>query len=490
MNVLKSLSPIERRFIISASKELDIDIIKKDSGLEDVEIVRALTWLEDKKLLNYSKEKSVDFIYTKLGSSYLKEGLPERIFLNSIKSGPKLKKDLPLDSAEINACIGLLKKEGYINVSKTKDDLLFSLTDKGVKGFDKKLSSELIFENKSDISYLKKRGLVEEKHSFIYKVEKLLISKEDLEFIKSANFVERVTSDLIKKDEGADKAIFRHYDITAKSNFVDHGKKHFVTEAVDYIKNIWIELGFEELKGDYVQSAFWNLDALFTPQDHPAREMQDTFYVAKVSDIDGSVLQDVKAVHEDGAKTKSKGWQYSYSEDKAKETLLRTHTTVLTAIKLKELSKNDLPKKYFSVDKVFRNEALDWKHLFEFQQVEGIVIDESSNFVSLKSYLKDFFGKMGYTDVRLRPAYFPYTEPSAEVDAFHPVKKEWVELGGAGILRPEVTQTLLGIDVQVLAWGLGMERIISAYYGINDLREIYNNDLKDIRTKKVFLKRG
>ena len=95
---------------------------------------------------------------------------------------------------------------------------------------------------------------------------------------------------------------------------------------------------------------------------------------------------------------------------------------------------------------------------------------------------------MGYADVRLSPSHFPYTEPSVEVHVLHPVRNEWVELGGAGVFRPEVVKPLLGVEVPVLAWGLGMERIITAYYGITDLREIYKNDVKFLREVKAWVK--
>ena len=137
---------------------------------------------------------------------------------------------------------------------------------------------------------------------------------------------------------------------------------------------------------------------------------------------------------------------------------------------------------------MFRNEALDWKHLFEFYQVEGIVIDPNANLKHLKGYLTQFYKKMGFTKVRMRPAHFPYTYCSLEVDVFHPVKKQWVELGGAGLFRPEVVKSLLGFECPVLAWGQGMGRIISEYWNITDIRDLNKNDLKQIREMKLWLK--
>jgi phenylalanyl-tRNA synthetase alpha chain len=131
---------------------------------------------------------------------------------------------------------------------------------------------------------------------------------------------------------------------------------------------------------------------------------------------------------------------------------------------------------------------LDWKHLFEFHQVDGIVIDPDANVKHLKAYLRQFFGKMGYPKIRIRPAYFPYTEPSLEVEVWHPKKQQWIELGGAGIFRPEVVVPLLGHDVPVLAWGLGLERIISEYYRLTDIRDLYKNDIKQLQNMKLWVK--
>ena len=161
---------------------------------------------------------------------------------------------------------------------------------------------------------------------------------------------------------------------------------------------------------------------------------------------------------------------------------------MLSAQTISKLKEKDLPAKFFSVGKVFRNEDLDWKHLFEFYQVEGIVIDPNANLQHLKGYLTQFYKKMGYEKIRMRPAHFPYTEPSLEIDVFHPIKKEWVELGGAGIFRPEVVKPLLGFDCPVLAWGQGMGRIISEYWEIVDIRDLYKNDLKQLREMKKWLK--
>ena len=240
-------------------------------------------------------------------------------------------------------------------------------------------------------------------------------------------------------------------------------------------------MGFKEMNGPVINSGFWNFDALFVPQDHPAREMQDTFFLKGSSKLPNKKLVNaVKKQHE-------KSWKYNWSEDVAKKSVLRTHTTVLSARTLANLKDSDYPVKFFSIGRNYRNEALDWSHLFEFNQSEGIVVDPNANFKQLLGYLKEFFVKMGYDKVRVRPAYFPYTEPSVEIDVYLKEKDKWIELGGAGMFRPEVVEPLMGKYIPVLAWGFGLGRVILPYYGIKDLRDFYKNDLKQLREMKSFI---
>jgi len=181
-------------------------------------------------------------------------------------------------------------------------------------------------------------------------------------------------------------------------------------------------------------------------------------------------------------------FRYEWDEEEAKKAVLRTHTTCLSARTIANLKKEELPVKFFALGKNFRNETVDWNHGFEFNQTEGIVIDRNVNFRHLLGYLKQFFKKMGFEKLRFRPAYFAYTSPSVEIDVWHPVRKEWLELGGAGIFRPEVVIPLLGENIPVLAWGPGFDRILMDYYKINDIRILYKNDISHLRNVKFWTK--
>lgn len=505
--IIQKLHPLERKVIPKLRDGITYKILIKETGLQEVEVMRALQWLENKDVLKLENNNSSKIVLDSNGEKALDSGLPEDAFLKAVKEGAddldEVIKIAKLDRQEASACIGLLKKSGRIDFANKK----LSITKLGEDALKKESFEFLLIkklgknpvniddlepQEKFAFDNLKKRKniikIVEEKDKLV-QLTKLGhdLLKEDL----SVNYADKITSEDIKTGAWENKD-YRAYDVTINVPKVIPGKKHFVNESIDYIKQVWLELGFQEMTGNYIHTAFWDLDVLFVPQDHPAREMQDTFYLENPAKgkIDKKIFDKVKAVHESGGDTGSTGWQYEFSKSESEQLMLRTHTTVLSAetlAKIKE-GKKSMPGKYFSVGKVFRNEALDWKHLFEFYQVEGIVVDPSANFKHLLGYLELFFKKLGFEKIRIRPGHFPYTEPSVEVDGYHPIKKEWVELGGAGMFRPEVTKTLLGEEVPVLAWGLGMGRIISEYFKISDIRDLYNNDLKQLRTMKKWVK--
>ena len=277
-------------------------------------------------------------------------------------------------------------------------------------------------------------------------------------------------------------AEFRAFDVSLEAATPRTGRSHPMQALIERIRAIFLEMGFSELVDDYVQSAGWNMDALFIPQDHPAREMQDTFYLDNPSSInlDEEVMQAWKAIHEHGGDTGSTGWGGSYSTEVSQRPLLRTHTTVNTIQYLAEHPTEAC--RVFSVDRVFRKEAIDRTHLPEFHQIEGIIMEEGANLQMLVTTLKTFYAKMGYPEVRVRPAYFPYTEPSLEIEVKW--RGKWLELGGAGIFRPEVTEPL-GITSPVLAWGMGLERLAMLVLGLDDIRQLYISDLEWLRNQPI-----
>lgn len=501
---IRMLHPFEREILPHLSTTTHSSELIKKSTLKDIEITRALEWLENKKLISTQKTTQKIVMLGKNGEHYKLHYLPERRVLTALQKGPlslsSIQKEAHLSTEETSAAIGVLRNINAITVTKTKE-ITLTLTPQGKQ--IKSLPEEILLNHSFPVIFDKLSPELQQVATKLQKRKDILFISEETEKIialttlgkeiihhgiKNENLIGRVTPALIQTGEWKKKK-FRAYDVSINVPSVTAGKKHVVTQSVDYIKRIWLDMGFKEMTGNMVSTSFWDLDTLFVPQDHPARDMQDTFYLTNPSKGSlPSFAQKIKAVHENGGKTGSKGWRSEWSMEESKRLLLRTHTTVLSAHTLATLKKADLPAKFFAVGKVFRNEAIDYSHLFEFYQVDGIVVDQNANLRHLLGYLKEFYKKMGYTDVRIRPAHFPYTEPSCEVEVFHPVKKVWLELGGAGIFRPEVVIPLLGQDIPVLAWGLGLERVITSYYNITDVRDLYKNDLAMLRKSKLWVR--
>ncbi len=501
--LIESLSPNERK-ILPHLEEKDITEICKKSNLGKVSVIRSLEYLSHKGLVEVSTKKKKIADIGVNGALYKKKGLPERRLLNLLNEKRILKiadilKQSDLNENELKASIGVLKKRGLIELKKEK--IIFNANKEEIS---KRTPEESLLEhlpldydslNPEQISALhaleKRKDLVKLYEETFIDIKVTPLGKKVMETdVKGKDLIEQITPELLKKDSLWKGKKFRRYDVTLPVPQISGGKRHFVNQATDYARKIWTEMGFKEMTGSLVLSSFWVFDALFTAQDHPVREMQDTFFVEKrLQNIDAKkeIIKKVKESHEKGV-GKSSGWKYAWDEEEAKRLVLRTHTTCLSAQTLAKIKKEELPVKFFAIGKCFRNETLDWSHGFEFNQTEGIVADKNVNFRHLLGYLKTFFAKMGFEKVRFRPGYFPYTEPSVEIDVWNPEKKVWLELGGAGIFRPEVVIPLLGENIPVLAWGPGFDRMLMDYYQIKDLRELYKNDLTKLRRIKSWMK--
>ncbi len=501
--ILESLSPNERK-ILPYLKEKDIEQICKKSGFDKTTVLRALEYLSNKNVVVLSRNKKKIVEIGVNGALYRKKGLPERRLLNLINERRILKLEeaqqaSSLSDDEFKASLGVLKKKALIEVNNGKIILTERKEEISKKSLEEKLIELLPLEYTSlapeQLHALKslenRKNIVQIKEEEIIGVHLTPLGEEIIKNEKKAEeLIEAITPQLIEKESLWKGKRFRRYDVVSQLPSITGGKRHFINQATDYARKIWTEMGFQEMSGNLLQSSFWNFDALFTAQDHPVREMHDTFFVNKKHEgelPDKKLIKAVKESHEKGV-DKSKGWQYDWNEDEAKRLVLRTHTTCLSARTLANLDKKNIPAKFFAIGKCFRNETVDWSHGFEFNQTEGIVVAPGLNFRNLLGYLKEFFMKMGFEKIRFRPSYFPYTEPSVEIDVFHPEKKIWLELGGAGIFRPEVVIPLLGENVTVLAWGPGFDRMIMDYYEIKDLREMYKNDISQLRKMKFWVK--
>jgi phenylalanyl-tRNA synthetase alpha chain len=295
--------------------------------------------------------------------------------------------------------------------------------------------------------------------------------------VREAHAVTQLTPELLASGQWRTVTL-KSYDVSLGVAPRHPGKAHPMQRIIAETRRVFLEMGFEEIDSPLVESAFWNFDALFQPQDHPAREMQDTFYLDAPGTLelpgDAALVDRVARTHRDGGETGSLGWGYDWEPRRARAAVLRTHTTAATVRALAASPQG--PRKVFGVGRVFRREAIDYKHLPVFHQVDGIIIDAGATFANLLGTLAAFYRKMGFERIEFRPGFFPYTEPSVEVFIWVEAKKDWFEMGGAGIFRPEVTEPL-GCRVPVLAWGLGLERLAMLRYDILEMRALYQIDL-------------
>ena len=500
--VIQELSQSEKKVLLTLEKlngkASPEKILSNGNFTQEVEVMNASSWLKSKKLVEIQDHIKTVYLLGKEGKEFIKKGLPEKRVLQLLSNkGGKVKlEDLSsvLQKQEIPVAIGWLKKNKWANIKKEKTTVL-ELTDIGKKILKSETKEEKILkllektpnieiEKEKVKSLLTRKNVIKEKEII---TSTIILTENGKKVIKSGieikDEISQISSSLIKSGKWKKQSI-RPYDINAFAPAKYGGKPHPLVNLISKIRQIFLEMGFEEIQGDFVESCFWNMDMLFIPQDHPAREMQDTLYCKKPSNIkitDKNLIKTIAQVHENGGKTSSSGWGYKFSEREGERALLRTHTTVNTIRYLYENPKP--PSKVFSIGRVFRKENIDSTHLPEFYQIEGIIHEKDANFKQLIGILKEFYKRMGFEKIRFRPGYFPYTEPSMEVDVYW--NKKWMELGGSGIFRPEVTEPI-GVKDPVLAWGLGLERLAMLKFELGDIRELYISDLDWLYKKSLF----
>ncbi|PTD93367.1 phenylalanine--tRNA ligase subunit alpha [archaeon SCG-AAA382B04] len=457
-------------------------------------VLAASQSLSEKGLVNVSEEIEKKYVIQEEGKKLIKKGFPEQKVLKEVKKGNKniSKLQTKLGKEKVSIGIGWIKRKNLGEIKTGK----IELTDKG-KEFDieqtdqyrllnlleqKPRKPEEIknkLKNIEAIKELKNRNnaidVIENKKRFLEITKKGKNTK-----LGQKERITELTSKDIRTGRWKKKELI-DYDINVSAKKKFPGKKHPYQKLLDEMREIFQNMGFKEIKGNSVESSFWNFDALFQPQDHPAREMQDTFYISEPNKAElptSELVNKIKNIHEKGGEVESEGWGGAWSEEKAKKVVLRTHTTATTIRYLSE--NNKPPEKVFSIDRAYRRETIDATHLPQFYQLEGIVLGEEVSFNNLLGYLSTFYEKMGFEEIRFRPGYFPYTEPSVEPEVYVEELGEWVELGGAGIFRKEVTAPF-DVEGKVLAWGLGIGRLAMLKLGLNDLRELFQSDIDWLR---------
>ncbi len=452
---------IEKKIIASLkdNPKQTPDTLEKYTKLSPDQIRRGIEWLKLKDLAIVNESKTSIISLGKNGIESFQKGLPERQLLDLLKDGPRKLSDLQKKLGPIfGPAIGLSKKNNWIETSSDqislKNSPLELPSEKTLKQIgNNKLPKEKI--DKNDLSELLKRP------DFI--IEAVVKTKE-ISLTDSAKS--------IKLSESSGEI-----DVEAKVPEVFVARTHPLKDTIDEIREIFVTLGFSEINGNMTQSSFWNFDALFTPQDHPARELQDTFYLDGISAKKIATPEQIRKVSE----SHKKHWRYHWDINEARKMVLRTHTTCVTIKHLAETKPDEA--RVFSLGRVFRNEKVSYKHLVEFNQIEGVVVGKDANLRNLMGIQREFYKRIGITKIKFWPTFFPYTEPSLQTMVYNERLGKWVELFGMGIFRPEVTKPL-GITRPVLAWGGGIERIAMLKYGLDDVREFYNNNLSWLRSAR------
>ncbi|KAF8823118.1 putative phenylalanyl-tRna synthetase alpha chain A [Cardiosporidium cionae] len=483
-----------------------LDIAKGYYQNDHDKVVGLLKSLEAKAVLVSEMKEISMWLLTEEGEIYAKEGSPEyRIWKfiadsNQHALGADIRNhfgalaDIGMNRALKNCWLRFNGENGHLesegNDFEDTCQMHLAIIQRNSEQICKnELNMESKFEiNEAILQDLKKRKLLYHKKKKYY-----LISKGPHFSLNLKKKVTDLTSEMLISESWRD-ADFKEYNFFASGKRPNKGSIHPLMKIMNKFKKILGSMGFEEMQTDrWVESSFWNFDSLFMPQQHPARDIQDTFFLkepkfANMEMYPQEYMKRVCEMHEKGGEG-SIGWRYKWSYEETSKNILRTHTTAVSARMLYSLAQEYKkvgylltqvptgsfpPKRLFSIDRVFRNETLDATHLAEFHQVEGLITDKGMSIADLMGVLSTFYKRIGITELKFKPAYNPYTEPSMEIFGFHPLLKKWIEVGNSGVFRPELLLPMgIPANIQVIAWGLSLERPTMIRYNVKNIRELF-----------------
>nr|AXS01218.1 Phenylalanyl-tRNA synthetase alpha subunit [uncultured bacterium] len=544
-NIVKNLHPLEVRILLHYKKgdELTVEKVEQELGFKPGNGNQALSWLAGKNLIGeIRRETAVFYELTDLGREWKEKANPEERIIDLVRKNtgafklPDIAQTLKMENKDIGSAFGNLSKLGILAMDDDKNVIIKSphidlqlqgffngepVSDPGIKylitirGLLNKgavgaassgaiSESSLSPEEKSAMAGIaKKRGAADspfrqiDRETVFFGFTTAQDGSVPAEAAAAALKAAGITGDEIGSltqsmlEDGSWKGkTFRSYNVKTPPVRLTPGRSNPYAKFLENVKDKLASLGFEEFDGPLVETEFWNSDALFMPQFHSARDIHDAYSIADPSSKDGIAraksidepwLSNVAAAHTHGGKTGSRGWNYAFDRDFTKRLILRSQGTVLSA---KTLPTAKIPGKYFGIVRCFRYDRVDATHLPDFYQTEGIVLGENVNLRTLLGMLEMFAREVaGAKEVKYVPGYFPFTEPSVEVHIKHPVLG-WFELGGSGIFRPEVTESL-GVNVPVAAWGIGIDRMALMALGLNDLRELFSHDIENVRLRRA-----
>ena len=515
---LSSLHALEirtlRAFEPREDHEITDAVLPEAAGIGPGQVRRALEWLRSKGLVNVVSEATVSTVsLTESGAAQARIGVtPEAALLVRAAEEPpptlrELQEDTRFNSGEWGSAFGGLKAEGAIrqegaSIRIASPDRAAFFTERLMQGLFGRFqeAGDGAGLNLDDFteeirSYIRERTSKRGKGRAAVRVDERLERTyrltspgvRTLALVLESNLtgeeVSRLTPEMIRSGDWKNVS-FRRYDVSIKPPRIIIGRLHPYRAYMDGVRRKLLSLGFEEMKGPLVETEFWNMDALFMPQFHAARNIHDAYYAkepVRSKAAEEPFFSRVAEAHANGGDTGSRGWRYEFSPQRARRLILRSQGTALSARTL--ASNPNIPGKYFAVARCFRYDDVDATHAADFFQVEGIVLGERINFRSLLGLLKLFALEIAQSEeCRFVPDYFPFTEPSVELQARHP-SLGWIEFGGAGLFRPEVTRPL-GVNVPVIAWGLGIDRMAMVALGIDDIRDLFSTDLDLIRNER------
>lgn len=480
---------------LSEKNGIGLDDLVSLSGIGKDEAMWALENLKSRGMVKVDYSETERVSISDEGKAYVKEGLPEEQLIKRLSEGEIAVADLIDEKSRIG--LQWAKKEGLVQITAG----MLKLTNEGRKaaesgtkdgGFLRHLAANIsdtsyLHKNRESLLNLVKRKLVQIERA--KSIEKISATNEAMvePRYSSSDLIDKVDRSIIST-EAWKKSGFKKYDVGIKIESRFPAVRSPIKRIIEQMKDAYVSMGFQEVSGPAVETSFWNFDSLFVPQDHPARDMQDTFYVSNPEPTDTEPLPYSNRVR----KAHEQSWHTKWSEDISRQLVLRTHTTSVSsryAYKIiNDISKGQgdyqLPVRLFSIGRVFRNEAIDYKHLADLYQMDGLIIGKDLTMSNLFDTLKKIYDYTGI-EIRFRPSYFPFVEPGAEYQARLKDRDEWIEMGGAGLLREEITG-VRRTKISALAWGAGLERILLVKDPtLTSITELYNNGLGWLRKRRL-----
>ncbi len=507
VQLAESLHPLERRVLACFAKSASMteaDLRRGDPTLQPAQLSMALGWLQTKQVVRIIEERPHHFVsLTEAGRTYAKEKIPLLRIVDEIQrrgtvSMQDIRQHMDMEPEEKSAAMGALKAcgavavaaGGILSLADTSRLFEFEQVQRIIEQLgDATIPMSSLSQTDQTLigAHQRKRG----KSRGIFRVDE----RTDRTYGTTERFdplyriisetapideIGLLTPAFLKSGDWREKS-FRPYNIQLPAPRLLGGRKHPYRSFLDHVKQKFVMMGFTQMEGPLVESEFWNMDALYMPQFHPARAIHDVYFVkgGKADrEIPEEMIERVAVAHRHGGATGSRGWRYPFDVQRTRRLILRSQGTAVSARVLGAGPR--IPGKYFSIARCFRYDAVDATHAPDFFQVEGIVLGHDIHFRTLLGLLTLFAKEIAQAnEMRFLPAYFPFTEPSVELHIRHP-RLGWMELGGAGIFRPEVTGPL-GVDVPVIAWGLGLDRMAMVALDIVDIRDLFSPDLALVR---------